>query len=77
MVTGHRAVFTGILGHFFSALMLVRGQVPLDKQGRSRASCSQGGGLIGSKYTCLFTGTVCDDFLRMWKLIVHSMNHTD
>ena len=77
MVMGHSAALMGVLGYFFSGLELVCGQVPLDKQGRSWARCSRGGGLTGDECTYLFTGIVCDDFLHMWKLIVHSMNHTD
>lgn len=31
--------------------------------------------LTGDECKCLCTGAVCDDFLHMWRLIVHSINH--
>lgn len=76
IVTGHSVAFMGVVGHFFSGLELACGQAPSDKQRRSRAHCSRGGGLTGNECMCLFTGTVCDDFLHMWRLIVHCMNHS-
>lgn len=77
MVTGLGAVFMGVLGHFFSGLEPGWGWVPLDKQGRSRARCPRGAGLTGDECLWLFTGTVCDDLLHMWRLIVPSTNRTD